>query len=162
MAVPVALAAVSVRGASTWVLLLTRARGIHAGSKVGLCRDHGTVVSIPPGSGSNGVSAVDVVLQRGGERLKLRVHSTAITVPGSRSRCTAWCGAAPTASNMDTVCMGHLVAYVPGLYRGRGARPRVGRELACSRVSLLLAEMDKCCDRGGVPSCGRVGGRGGS
>ena len=62
-------------------------------------RYHGTVVSIPPGSGSNGVSAVDVVLQRGGERLKLRVHSTAITVPGSRSRCTAWCGAAPTAGH---------------------------------------------------------------
>ena len=52
--------------------------------------------------------------------------------------------------------MGHLVAYVSGLYRGRGARSRVGRELACSRVSSLLAEMDKCCDRGGVPSCERV------
>ena len=124
---------------------------LHAG-----VRYHGTVVLIPPGSGSNGVSAVDVVLQRGGERLELRVHSTAITVPGSRPRCTAWCGAAPSASNMDSVCMGHLVAYVSGLGRGHGAPSRVGRELACSRVSSLLEEMDKCCDRGGVPSCERV------
>ena len=79
---------------------------------------HGTVTSFPTGAGSNGVTHVGVELQRGEVRTELRVRSTAITVPGARRQCTAWCGVAPVSSNMGTVCMGHLVAYVWGLGRG--------------------------------------------
>ena len=99
---------------------------------------HGTVASFPTGSGSNGVTHVGVELQRGGVRMEVRVRSTAITVPGARRQCTAWCGMAPVSSNMGTVCMGHLVAYVWGLGRGRGAP-----EHGCDESGwLLLPRMD--------------------
>ena len=112
----------------------------------------GTVVSFPSGaSGSRGAWVV-VRLQHG----EVRVRRSAISVPGSRSKCTAWSGVAPVEYGLENVCMGHLVAFVSGLPQGRTGTARVGHALASSRLAALVGELDKCCDHGGVPSGERV------